>query len=144
MTQLPPDDQQWQEFLRKHRPTPPPAADGLEEQLMNAIAQQTGDHQANQATTAQNTKFVKPNRIRRMWTGRSAIAAGLLMAMSGYHILMLSTDTASSASLDAFMENNWNEVVGDRPTTSPTNTTPLDWMLEVNTSQGAVTSPVKN
>lgn len=79
-----------------------------------------------------------------MWTGRSAIAAGLLMAMSGYHILMLSTDTASSASLDAFMENNWNEVVGEQSASSRTNTTPLDWMLEVNTSQGAVTSPVKN
>ena len=143
MTQLPPDDQQWQEFLRKHRPTPPPAADGLEEQLMKAIAQQTGDRQANLATTAQKTKFVNPHRIRRMWTGRSAIAAGLLMAMSGYHILMLSTDTASSASLDAFMENNWNEVIGDR-SASLHNTTPLDWMLEVNTSQEAVTSPVKN
>ncbi len=33
MTQLPPDDKQLQEFLRKHRPTPPPAADDLEEQL---------------------------------------------------------------------------------------------------------------
>ena len=143
MTQLPPDDKQLQEFLRKHRPTPPPAADGLEEQLMKAIAQQTGDRQANLATNAHNTKFVKPNRIRQMWTGRSAIAAGLLIAMSGYHILRISTDTASSASLDAFMESNWNEVVGDRPASSH-NTTPLDWMLEVNTSQGAVTSPVKN
>lgn len=143
MTQLPPDDKQLQEFLRKHCPTPPPAADDLEEQLMKAIAQQTGDRQANLANTSQNTKFVKPNRIRRMWTGRSAIAAGLLMAMSGYHILMLSTDTARSANLDAFMENNWNEVVGDRPA-SLHNTTPLDWMLEVNTSQGAVTSPLKN
>ncbi len=143
MTQLPPDDQQWQEFLRKHRPTPPPAADGLEDQLMKAIAQQTGDRQANLLTTAQKPAIVKYHKIRQMWTARSAIAAGLLMAMSGYHILMLSTDTASSASLDAFMENNWNEVVGDRPASSH-NTTPLDWMLEVNTSQGAVTSPVKN
>lgn len=37
MPPLPSNDEQWQAFLRQHRPTPPPAAPNLEEQLMNRV-----------------------------------------------------------------------------------------------------------
>jgi hypothetical protein len=115
MTQIPPDEKQWQAFLRKHHPTPPPEADDLEERLMNAIA------------TSRT-----PLRSRRLWTVPSAIAAGLLMVWSGYRFLIPLSESSNSASLEAFLENNWNEVVEDAPASSPTNTAQADWVPEVS------------
>ncbi len=121
MTPLPPDDKQWQEFLRKHCPTPPPAAADLEEQLMNAIERSPQT----------------PNS-RRLWAVPSALAAGLLMAWSGYRTLIPSPAlSTSSASLEAFLENNWNDVVGETPAPvgSPNNTIQSDWILEASAAQ---------
>lgn len=121
MTQLPPDDRQWQEFLRKHRPVPPPAAADLEEQLMNAIERSP--------QTASS---------RRLWAVPSALAASLLMAWSGYRTLIPSPAlSTNSASLEAFLENNWNDVLGETPAPvgSPNNTIQSDWMLEANAAQ---------
>ncbi|MFB8792182.1 MAG: hypothetical protein U7123_25880 [Potamolinea sp.] len=118
MTQLPEDDQEWLEFLRQNRPTPPPTTDNFEEQLMTAIA--TSDQQV---------------KTRKMWLVPSAIAAGLLMAWSGHYFLNISQNSPNYASLETFLENNWNEVVGEVPANSQSNGSQGDWLSEGNTTQ---------
>jgi hypothetical protein len=119
MTQLPPDDKQWQEFLRQYRPTPPPAAVDLEHQVMHAI-----DRTPQQ-----------PPINWRLWAIPSAIAAGLLMTLSGYRLLMPLPEPSNAASLEAFLENNWNEVVGEPPVNLPNNNLQSDVMLEATAAR---------
>ena len=118
MTQRQPDDSQWQEFLRKYRPTPPPAVADLENRLMNTIQ-----------------KSQQPVLGRRLWAVPPAIAAGLLMAWSGYRLLIPVPDVSNSASLEAFMQDNWNEVIGEKPANSQNSSTQADWTLIANTAQ---------
>lgn len=116
MTQLPPDDHQWKEFLRQHRPVPPPAAPELEDRLMQAIE--------------------KSPINRRLWAVPPALAAGLLMAWSGYRTLIPLPPSSNPASLEAFLETNWNSVVGDTLPSSHSNSTPDDWMVLANSGSG--------
>ncbi|NEQ23364.1 MAG: hypothetical protein F6K28_30265 [Microcoleus sp. SIO2G3] len=116
MTQFPDDEKQWQEFLRQHRSTPPPAKADLEEQLMNAV-------EKSQSPVS-----------RRLWTVPPVIAAGLLMAWSGYRTLIPFPELSNSASLEAFLENNWEGVVGETSTYSQSNNTQTDWMVYAKTA----------
>ena len=117
MTHLPPDDRQWQEFLHKYRPTPPPPAADLEEQLMKSI-----------------NKSQPPVLNQRLWALPPALAAGLLMAWSGYRLLIPLPDFSNSASLEAFLQDNWNNVVGEKPANSHSNTAQADLILLANTA----------
>ncbi|MCP2729908.1 hypothetical protein [Limnofasciculus baicalensis] len=118
MSKLPPDDQRWQEFLRQNRPTPPSGADDLEDQIISAIEKQD-----------------LPLQGRRLWAVPPVIAAGLLMAWSGYRTLTPPFELSnSSTKLEAFLENNWNHVVGETSASSPSNSTPDEWMLLANTA----------
>lgn len=110
MTQLPPDDHQWQEFLRQHCSPPPPAAADSEEQLMRTLARQE-----------QTIKH------RQIWAASPAIVAGILMAWSSYRHLITSPDLR----LEAFLTNNWNGVVGEQKTQN--NSPEADWMVLANT-----------
>ncbi len=118
MTRLPPDDKQWQDFLRQHCPEPPAATADLEEQLMKAIE-----------------KSQLPQVNRRLWAIPPAIVAGLLMMWSGYRGLVFFPEPSNSASLEIFLENNWNGVVGETPPRTHSNTTEVDWVLLANTAQ---------
>lgn len=118
MTPLPEEEKEWLAFLRENRPTPAAKANDLEEQLMKAIA-----------TSSQQVK------TRKMWLVPSAIAASLLMTLSGYFFLNLSHNSPNYASLETFLENNWNEVVGEVPVNSQSNGSQGDWLSEGNTTQ---------
>jgi hypothetical protein len=118
MKQLPQDEKEWLDFIRKNRPMPPATVNNLEEQLMQAIA-----------ISKQTVKR------RKLWIFPSAIAASLLMALGGYHFLSISQDSTNYASLESFMENNWKEIVGEVPASSPSNNSAEDWMLDENTTQ---------
>lgn len=115
MTQLPPDDKRWQEFLRQNRPTPPPGADDVEERLMNAIE-----------------KSQQPERSRQLWALPPVLAAGLLMAWSGYRTLSALPEPSTDTSVEAFLENNWNGVVGETPTSLQSNSLQTEWMLSAS------------
>jgi len=118
MTQLPPDDQQWQDFLRQHCPKPPAATADLEEQLMRTIEKST-----------------VPQLNRQSWALPPAIVAGLLMMWSGYRALVFFPEPSNSASVEIFLENNWNGVVGETSAKTHGNTTEEDWVLLANTAQ---------
>lgn len=118
MTQLPPsDDKPWQEFLRQHRPPPPPPAADVEERLMNAIE-----------------KAQLPVLDRRLWAVPPAIAAGLLMAWSGYRALIPLPEPASAASLETFLEDNWNGVMGEVSVSPQSNSPQVEWVVLANTA----------
>lgn len=118
MSQLPPDDEGWQAFLRQHRPIPPTAADDLEERLMSAISDEE-----------------QPGNLSRLWAVPPAIAAGLLMAWSSYRTLVpMPALSSSSERLEAFLEHNWNSVTVDTPTSLANGTTSEDWMVLANTA----------
>lgn len=110
MNKLPPDDQQLPEFLRQYRPIPPEATPDLEDQLMSKIV------------TAR-----KPARKRQMWAVPSMIVAGLLMVFGGYYTLILASD---SANLEAFLESNWNDVLGERTISLQSSNVSGDWMQQ--------------
>jgi hypothetical protein len=61
------------------------------------------------------------------------------MAWGGYHFLGIFQNSTNYASLESFMENNWNEVLGEVPANSPSNNSPSnnlpgDWILDENTT----------
>ncbi len=119
MTELPPDDQRWQEFLRKHRPTPPPEPPDMEEQLMKAIEPSP-----------------QPEIDQRLWAWPPALIAGLVMVLSSYRVLIASPEPSHSASLEAFLQDNWNEVMGETsPSIHSNHVVHVDWRLEANAMQ---------
>ena len=119
MTQLPPDDRQWQEFLRKHHPIPPPGAPSLEEQLMKAVE-----------------KSPQPSISQRLWAWPPALVAGLVMLLSSYRLLIPVPESSHSANVEAFLQDNWNEVVGDTsPSLQSHDVVQVDWRLEANAAR---------
>ncbi|NEO99944.1 MAG: hypothetical protein F6K58_14940 [Symploca sp. SIO2E9] len=115
-TQLPPDDRDWKEFLQKHRPQPPEAAPESEDKLMSAIE-------------LQQQPVININK--RLWALSPAIAASLLMVWGSYRTI----STLPDAHLEAFLENNWNNLVGEVPVKSPNNNPEADWMVLANSAQ---------
>ncbi len=107
MTQQPKDDQDFANFLRQHRPVPPPAQPDLEERLMSAIAQVEPDLKVSG----------KPllNGYRSLWLVPPAIAAGLLSYWAGERVLLpTKPSSAQLARLEVFMETSWDSVLRDR------------------------------
>ena len=95
MTQIPPDDRRWQEFLQKHHPIPPPVVAELEENLMQAVE-----------------KCPQSSR-ERLWGWPPAVVAGLVMLLSSYRFLNAVPESSQSTHVEAFLQDNWNEVVGE-------------------------------
>lgn len=99
MTQQPTDGDRLVDFLRQHRPLPPPPDLDLEQQIMSAIAEKP--------------RF-EERRSRRLVLIAPAIAALVLIAWVGKSLLMPPTPTAAElASLEAFLENTWNDEPSD-------------------------------
>lgn len=111
MTKLSSDEQKLQAFMRQHRPVPPPASPDLEEQLMQAIAFNSNTT-VNKPINLAIAKSQKPNRVRQRWLIPSTIAAGLLITWSSTRLLIPTSELAN-ASLEAFLETNWNDVIGE-------------------------------
>jgi hypothetical protein len=80
-------------------------------------------------------KSQHPAINRRLWAISPALAAGLLMAWSSYRVLVPVPKASNSASLEAFLENSWNDVMQEAPTTPQTSNSQSDWMLTANTAQ---------
>ncbi|NJR49147.1 MAG: hypothetical protein HC780_05830 [Leptolyngbyaceae cyanobacterium CSU_1_3] len=105
MSQLPDDDQEWVEFLRQHRPLPPPAADGLEDRIFSAL----------EAETLSPIAAAQLDRKRRpRWLVPSAIAASLVAAFLSHRILTPPQPSPTElALLEDFIETNWQNTLHD-------------------------------
>jgi hypothetical protein len=67
----------------------------------------------------------------------------LLMLLSSYRLVLSSPEPSNSASLEAFLQDNWNQVMGEippsspsnRPPSSPSNSVPVEWRVEAYAAQ---------
>lgn len=115
MTPLPPNNRRWQEVLRKHRPIPPPTVVNLEEQLMQAVEQ-----------------CPQSSMERRLWGWPPALIAGLLMLLSSYRLFNPVPESPQTP-VEAFLQDNWNEVVADPyPNLQNNHVVQVDWQLEAS------------
>lgn len=113
MTFVPQDQEPLVDFLRQHRPIPPPASADLELQIVKAV----------ESLPAWGSQVRGLHLSRRgLWQASSAIAASLLIILSGDRDLKNSNPSpAELASLEAFLETSWDGVVNDSQTLAPAN-----------------------
>ncbi len=130
MSKLSKDDEPLVEFLRQNCPKIPPPAPNLEEQIMAAVERQS--------SSTEKTRQLLSNRSQRLWLvppvlGKlsAGIAAGLLMTWTGYRVLIPATNTVDTPSLEAFVENNWDGIVGEIPR-EQSEGSESDWWLQTN------------
>jgi hypothetical protein len=105
VTHPPDDDRKLMQFLKQHQPIPPPAAPGLERQVMAAL----------------------PVRRQKVWLVIPAIAAGIAMAVWGYR-LSQPAPVAEAPDLEEFIEASWAETIPDSTQTPPEPSTEF-WAL---------------
>lgn len=111
MSEFPKDDKNLTGFLRKYRPDIPPAKSDFEQQLMTEIAKISHN-------SPKHKLFALPHRS--LWLLPPTIAAGLLIAWNGHRALLSPQPSqAELASLEVFIENNWDGMVNDKPAIDP-------------------------
>ncbi len=116
MSEFPKDDKNLTGFLRKYRPDVPPAKLDFEQQLMTEIAKIPQN-------SPKNKLFSWPHR--GLWLLPPTIAAGLLIAWNGHrYLLSPQPSPAELASLEVFIENNWDGMVNDKPAID----TQIEWV----------------
>lgn len=124
MTQFPPDDQPLVDFLRQHRPLPPPPALDLEQRLLATLGETP---QPKGTTVLERSRAVvsrSSRSARSLWLVPPAIVAGLLVTWTAERFWLPSNPSpAEVSSLEAFMENNWQGSVTHEPEfdSGPTN-----------------------
>jgi hypothetical protein len=117
MSPLPNDDRELSEFLHQHRPLPPPAAHGLEDQIISALEDEA----------LSNIPAAQPVRKRRpLWLVPSAIAASLVAAFLSHRLLTPPQPSPTElALLEDFIETNWQNTLHDSdPQFLPSNDDP--------------------
>ncbi|MBW4471153.1 MAG: hypothetical protein KME45_12220 [Stenomitos rutilans HA7619-LM2] len=112
MSQFPNDDHELVAFLKQHRPQAPPPDPALESRLFDTI---------DALPTQQNVVVFQRSqpRVRRslVWLVPPTLAAGLVATLVGYHTLVPAKPSATDlASLQAFMESNWQGTVNSSST----------------------------
>lgn len=103
MSQFPNDDHELVDFLKQHRPQIPPADSALESQLFAAI-----ESLPQQDELARLRRSQPRSRRSIAWFVPPTLAAGLLVSVVGYRLLMPAKPSAAElANLQAFIESNW-------------------------------------
>ncbi|XGV94922.1 MAG: hypothetical protein ACAF41_19535 [Leptolyngbya sp. BL-A-14] len=112
MSQIPNDDHELVAFLKQHRPQAPPADSALEARLFDAI-----DALPPQENLVPFRRSQPRTRRSLVWLVPPTLAAGLVASILGYRVLVPAKPTATDlASLQAFMESNWQGTVNSSST----------------------------
>ena len=110
MNSFPEDDHSLTDFLRQNRPSVPPAAANLEEQLLAAV-----EITPQEVAIAEPPRRVSQRRLMG-WFVPSAIAAGLVATVISYRSVIPSPpNEAELAELQAFIESTWDGTVNEVP-----------------------------
>jgi hypothetical protein len=129
MTVPPNNDDRLVDFLRANRPIPPPMSPNSETQMMKAIAEASAI-----ASLSSVPSKVSPNR--RLWLIPSVIAAGFAIAWGSDRLLTSSKlNPIELASLETFLENNWDGVEAE----SEAIESEPDWFLSTNPTDSSPT-----
>lgn len=112
---FPPDDDRLVDFMRRHRPVPPPAAPELESQLLAAIEQ-----------AAPPTG----HRQRQRWAA-PALAASLLLAGGAWVTWRSTAPRWQTAAVDEFITDVWYASAYGDEGRLPLDTTQPDWLASV-------------
>jgi hypothetical protein len=116
MSQFPNDDHELVDFLKQHRPQTPPANSALEARLFDAIEALPQEDELSRLRRSQT-------RARRslVWFVPPTLAAGLLVSVVGYRLLMPAKPNATElANLQAFIESNWQGTLNSGSTDEET------------------------
>jgi hypothetical protein len=119
MKSFPGDDVPLTKFLQQNRPVVPSAHPDLEDRIVaviEAATQQDLGVSGPQVIPLRRTHRL--SRGTRQWIGlmSGAIAAGLVVAIAGYHILLRpQPNEVELAELETFIEHTWISSVADLP-----------------------------
>lgn len=113
MSQIPNDDHELVAFLKQHRPQAPPPDPALESRLLDAI--DALPRQENLVPFRRSQP--RARRSSLVWLVPPTLAAGLVASILGYRVLVPAKPSATDlASLQAFMESNWQGTVNSSST----------------------------
>jgi len=106
MTPSSPEDENLVHFLRQHHPLVPPAAPGLEQQVLQQVRTLT---------------YIPQQRKKwRFWVVPSMVVAGFLTSLAGYLIITPhSPSTVELANLEDFIDVSWQGAMSDDFSTEP-------------------------
>ncbi|MEG4634274.1 hypothetical protein QUB56_32710 [Microcoleus sp. AR_TQ3_B6] len=119
-------------LLKQYRPNVPEAAPDFEQKLLAAIDR--NDATAREFNYLRDPQFTRSSKRSGIvgfpkWAFPSAIAAGLLVFLSGYPGLVPGQFHADEAArLEAFLVNNWEGVLNDSPGENSLDRPQTDWL----------------
>ncbi|WP_341737137.1 hypothetical protein [Microcoleus sp. CAWBG640] len=127
----PSSDQQLVNFLKQHRPNCPEAAPDLELKLLATI--ERNEQTENQQIYRKKIRsIVSKNRSIvpgfSQWCFPGAIAGMLILFGSGYRLLVPAQfNPDEGAHLEAFLVNNWEDVLHDSRADNMSDSSQIDW-----------------
>ncbi len=133
MNPFPEDDKPLTEFLRQHRPVPPPARADLEDQILNSIEADISPEEFIRRDRRLSSGA--SHQRRKTWLIPSAIAAGVIATVIGYRTFAPAPQPspAETAELEAFIESSWSNTVTPDPVIEHTT---YDQLLTVDDPSG--------
>ncbi len=123
-------DQQLVNFLKQYRPNLPESAPDLELKLLATIerneeAEKKQNYRKKVRSIVSNNRSIIPSFPR--WAFPPAIAAMLIVFVSGYRLLVPAFHPDDGAHLEAFLVNNWEDVLHDCRPDNVSDTSQTDW-----------------
>jgi len=117
MNQLPPDDPNLSEFLRRYRPAPPSGKSDLEDYLLARIEQD-----------------VQTKPLNLFWVFSSAIIAGVILGWGTYRYTSNVQMASTGPELEHFILDNWGGETVDASYTDNNPSVTRDWLLLTSTN----------
>jgi hypothetical protein len=131
--QFPQDEKKLVAFVRRYRPVPPPAAVGLERQVMSLVEREV--------LTCQK-------RLKLRWLVPSIGAVSLLLAWGGYHWFAPAPQpqfATNSEELETFLVQSWQGTLGEPTNAFQPASVEADWLtladFRAESSSNSVSRP---
>ncbi|XZN89075.1 MAG: hypothetical protein ACM65M_15460 [Microcoleus sp.] len=128
----PSSDQKLVNFLKQNRPNCPEAAPDLELKLLATIErneqiEKKPIYRKNVSSIVSKNRSIVPSFSH--WRFPAAIAGMLILFGSGYRLLFPAQfNPDEGAHLEAFLVNNWEEVLHDYRTDNMSDSSQIDWL----------------
>lgn len=126
----PSSDQQLVNFLKQYRPNLPKSAPDLELKLLATIerneeAEKKQIYRKKIRSILSNNRSIIPSFPQ--WAFPPAIAMTLIVCWSGYRLLSPAFHLDDEANLEAFLVNNWEDVLHDYHGENKSDISQTDW-----------------